>query len=354
MIDSHSPSRFSIVIINFNYAVFLAQAIDSALAQTLPNCEVIVVDDKSTDGSRAVMESYGDRIGTVFREVNGGMSAAANSGYASARGEVVLFLDADDILYPQAAQRVLDAWRPGVAQVQARLDLVDIDGRIVDVYPPREVAFDHGDVLAFLATRGRYSTTVTSGLAFARAALDQVMPIPEHAFNRSADGYLATVAPLYGSVSVIEDTIGGYRRHDSNHSGFRANIAKRARWRVEHDGHRYDALRDHADRQRFIVASNPGMRDSAHLEERMASLCFEPQLHPHPNDRRGTLAIAGARASFAAPMSATRRITLATMFLIAGFTPPFVARRALAWKMERSSRPAIIDWLSKRMRRLMS
>jgi hypothetical protein len=52
-------------------------------------------------------------------------------------------------------------------------------------------------------------------------------------------------------------------------------------------------------------------------------------------------------------MSGKRRVTLAAMFLTAGFAPRFVARRALAWKLERSSRPRIVDWLSGRLRRLM-
>lgn len=353
MISLKSPPVISVIIVNFNYAAFLRQAIDSALSQTVAGCEVIVVDDKSTDGSRAVMRSYGDEIITVYREINGGMSAAVNSGYAHAKGDIVLFLDADDFLYTDAGQRIRAAWNPEVAQIQSRLDLVDVDGRIEDVYPAREVAFDSDDVSNTLVERGRYSTTVTSGLAFARAALRHVMPIPEEAFDRSADGYLATVVPLYGRVSIIENSIGAYRRHDRNHSGFQANIAERARWRVKHDEHRYTALRDHAGRLGVAVGADLGMRDSVHLEQRMASLCMEPQFHPYADDRRGALAIAGARAAFAAPISSKRRAALAGMFLTAGFTPFFIARRALAWKLERSSRPAIVDWMSGRLRRLL-
>lgn len=341
-------ARFSIVIVNYNYAAFVGQAIESALAQTLP-CEVIVVDDASTDGSRAVIARYADRVTPVFRDANGGMSAAVNAGWARSTGALVLFLDADDFLYPHAAQQVSEAATEGVAQVQARLHLVDVTGKVEDIFPAPESPLSSGDVRESLRLRGRYATTVTTGLAFTRTALERVMPIPERAFDRSADGYLATVAPLYGSVASIEAPIGAYRRHDSNHSGFGANMAKRARWRVEHDEHRYAALRAHG----LAVGPAPGMGDATHLEQRLTSLCFEPGQHPYPGEGRPALALAGARAAFTGGMSLKRRATHATMFLVAGFTPRFVARRALAWKLERSSRPRAIDWLAGRLRRLM-
>jgi len=346
-------TRVSIVVVNFNYAPFLRQAIDSALAQRVPACEVIVVDDASTDASATVINAYGARVVPVLRDRNGGMSAAVNSGFARVSGDIVMFVDADDFLYDDAIERLLGAWREGVVQVQARLDLVDVHGRVEDVFPPYEVGLDSGDVTPGLRARGRYSTTVTTGLAFARAALERVMPIPEAAFDRSADGYLATVVPLYGTVAAIEVAIGAYRRHDSNHSGFQADIAKRARWRVTHDDHRYAALRDHAGRTGATIAADPGWHDATHLEQRLASLCFDPANHRYRGDRRATLGLAGARAALAGTMSLKRRVTHAGIFLAAGLLPRALGRTVLAWKLERSSRPAAIDWLAGRLRRLM-
>jgi hypothetical protein len=281
------------------------------------------------------------------------MSAAVNSGFERSTGNAVLFLDADDFLYPHATARIQEVWSPDTAQVQARLVLIDVHGNVEDIFPAPEVRVDVGDVTPSLAYRGRYSTTVTSGLAFSRAALEAVLPIPEKAFDRSADGYLATVVPLYGRVEAIEIPIGAYRRHDSNHSGFNADIAKRARWRVDHDEHRSAALRAHAPQRGIEINAAPGLHDAVHLEQRLASLCFDPDLHPYPADSRRTLALAGARAAFSAPMSAKRRGVYCAMFVIAGLAPLFVARRALAWKLERSSRPAAIDRMIGQLRRLL-
>jgi hypothetical protein len=72
---------------NFNYGRFVGEVIESALAQTHPRCEVIVVDDGSTDDSRSVIERFGSRVVPLF-QANGGQGAAMNAGFARSRGEV--------------------------------------------------------------------------------------------------------------------------------------------------------------------------------------------------------------------------------------------------------------------------
>ncbi|TIX53750.1 MAG: glycosyltransferase family 2 protein, partial [Mesorhizobium sp.] len=182
------PSRIpvSIIIPNYNYARFLERSVDSALGQDHDDVEVIVVDDRSSDGSAVVIESYGDRIRACLRPRNGGHAAAFNTGFAASSGRIVLFLDADDYLYPDAVSRIVDAWDPATAQVQSRLHIVDEAQRVKDVFPPPELPFDDGDVVPKLLHKGRYQTTVTSGLAFERSTLDTIMPIPEADFRQGA------------------------------------------------------------------------------------------------------------------------------------------------------------------------
>lgn len=86
----------SIIIPTFNHAEYLAGAIDSALAQTLP-CEVIVVDDGSTDGTAALLASYGNRIKAIYC-LHSGVAHARNVGLDHAGGDFVMFLDADDTI----------------------------------------------------------------------------------------------------------------------------------------------------------------------------------------------------------------------------------------------------------------
>jgi glycosyltransferase involved in cell wall biosynthesis len=97
---AHCQPAVSVVIPAHDYGRYLAEAIDSAMGQSLAPFEIIVVDDGSTDETPEVLARYGDRI-RAFRTENGGASAARNFGAAQARGEFVAFLDADDVWHKQ-------------------------------------------------------------------------------------------------------------------------------------------------------------------------------------------------------------------------------------------------------------
>lgn len=107
--------KVSIVITNFNYGHFLAQAIESAIAQVYKPHEIIVVDDCSSDNSRQVMEYFGSQIIPVFRSHNGGPGACRNDGIARTTGDYFILLDADDRFHPDLLRQLVKAI--GEAQV---------------------------------------------------------------------------------------------------------------------------------------------------------------------------------------------------------------------------------------------
>src|SRR5207253_5996288 len=107
----------SIIVNNYNYGRFLREAVDSALNQTYRHTEVIVVDDGSTDRSPEIIASYGERIVPVLKQ-NGGQNSALNAGFSLSRGDVILFLDSDDVLFPTAVRAAVDAFsEPDVVKV---------------------------------------------------------------------------------------------------------------------------------------------------------------------------------------------------------------------------------------------
>lgn len=116
----------SIVIPCYNAEAFVGEAIESALGQTYPNVEVIVVDDGSTDSSLDRIKSFGARIRWESGPNRGG-SAARNRGIELARGEFVQFLDADDLLAPEKVTRMLP-----VALAHGRAHLVYCDWEQID------------------------------------------------------------------------------------------------------------------------------------------------------------------------------------------------------------------------------
>jgi glycosyltransferase involved in cell wall biosynthesis len=343
--------KASIIVTNYNYGRFIGRCIDSALAQDYPKVEVVVVDDASQDDSRDIIQSYGSKIVPVLQKRNGGQGAAFNAGFCACTGDVVLFLDADDWLHPNAVARVVERMTAGVAQVQFRLHLVDGHGRKIGLLPAPEVAFDDGDVVPLLLSRGRYECTVTSGNAFSRATLAAILPVPEERFRISADGYLVTVAPFSGKVASIEEPLGAYAVHGANNWSASAigNAAAAAKFRREiyHDRDRYGALREEAAKRDLAVADDPGIADPQHLIRRIGSLILEPARHSDPGDWRVGLALRGVQSSRRANLPGGMRVLQAMWFLALGVLPRPWAAKALLWRIDSDARP-------ERLRRMMA
>lgn len=106
----------SVVIPCYNAERFLGETLESALAQTYPSLEIIVIDDGSTDRSAEVLRSYASRV-RVERTPNQGASAARNRGTALAQGEFIQYLDADDLLRPKAVGQRVQALQQSGADV---------------------------------------------------------------------------------------------------------------------------------------------------------------------------------------------------------------------------------------------
>ncbi|MEE9270455.1 MAG: glycosyltransferase family A protein [Candidatus Krumholzibacteria bacterium] len=105
---SHKP-KASVIIPCYNGERFIAEAIDSVLDQSFSDLEIIVVDDGSTDGSKAVVERYvgSERVTRIDHDENRGIAAARNTGVRAAQAEFIAFLDQDDLWYPQKLQKQL-------------------------------------------------------------------------------------------------------------------------------------------------------------------------------------------------------------------------------------------------------
>src|SRR5512145_2536109 len=97
----------SIIIPTYNQARFLPEAIESAIAQTYPAVEIIVVDDGSTDETPALLKSYTNQV-TTIRQENYGLAAARNAGWRAAYGDYLLFLDSDDRILPDKVERHIE------------------------------------------------------------------------------------------------------------------------------------------------------------------------------------------------------------------------------------------------------
>lgn len=331
----------SIVITNYNYGRFVGDAIESALAQTHDAVQVIVVDDGSTDESRGVIKAYGERVIPIFKE-NGGQASAFNAGFQHARGSVVIFLDADDALDHNTASRVaaLFSRRPELTKVHYRLEMVDQNGTLTGgSTPPVGLRLPVGDLRDLIRSHPDDVTyPPASGNAFARWALQRVLPMPEKEYRILADVYLLNLVPLLGPVEVLESAGGRYRVHGANsHYASSLRLDRvRATVRITHATHIY--MRQLAESLGLQGFPEPLCDDRSlvFLSQRLVSRKLEPQLHPFPSDSLQRLAAGGSSAALRrADMPWGLRLLHASWFLATAAAP----RRFATWLAEQMIYP---------------
>ena len=213
MVGVGDPS-VSVIVTCYNYGHFLESCLDSVLGQRHVPVEIIVVDDGSTDDSVAVLRRYQGRVQSICTQ-NGGQAAAFNAGYAASTGDLVVFLDADDILHPEAVESLLYHWSDDLAVLTFGLETVDASGRSTGLYAPSLDA-DRGDNRPRLLRTGTFNFPPTSGNAFSRWCLDLILPMPEGQWRISADSYLIRAAALLGRFDHVPQVLGSYRIHGTN------------------------------------------------------------------------------------------------------------------------------------------
>jgi glycosyltransferase involved in cell wall biosynthesis len=215
----------SILINNYNYGQFLADAIDSALSQTYPYIEVIVVDDGSTDRSQEVIASYGDKIISVFKQ-NGGQASAFNAGFSKSQGDIICFLDADDTYKPEKVSEVVNVLNSDRESCWCfhMLQFADAELKtpIDSHYDGQDSGLVHNCDLRNDMRRGGirqklpFSIPATSGLCFTRSLLQQILPMPEAGGIVLNDSYLQFTALALGKGLAVAKKLALQRVHDNN------------------------------------------------------------------------------------------------------------------------------------------
>jgi glycosyltransferase involved in cell wall biosynthesis len=149
--------RVSVIVPAYNAAVYLPYAIESVIAQTYSNWEIVIVNDGSTDDTCAVVESYRHRLGDKLHYIhqpNRGLPAARNAAIKAARGAFIALLDADDVWLPHRLERavpVLEA-DPGAGLVHARVMRIDARGSITGQLKV-EPKYMSGNIARYIYTR---------------------------------------------------------------------------------------------------------------------------------------------------------------------------------------------------------
>lgn len=225
------PPLVSVIIPAYNAQAFLRATLDSVLAQTYDNLEIIVVDDGSKDETAAIAEAYAARDARIRLVVkpNGGVSSARNAGIAAARGDYVAFLDADDIWHPEKIAAQIEVLCPGgreayVAAFSLHLR-VDTDGRVIG--KSRSWPFEDFNLPAHIVLRpvgNGSSLIVRRDVAICAGGFD------EDYVTRGAGGcedldFELRIAAQYPIACVRKYHV-GYRVYDGNMSSDSPKMAR--------------------------------------------------------------------------------------------------------------------------------
>ena len=178
----------SIIIPTYNRKAYIVDAIDSCLAQTYPNCEIIVVDDGSTDDTEVFLRNrYGGQIRYIHQK-NQGPGIARNTGIAAARGDFIHFCDTDDQLLPEKVQKSVDYLQthPQIAVVHTYYQFVASDGKTpVETRP--FPSFGDNLFCELLKLTGNH--ILISSTIIRKSALDDVGGFPDDPGHRSAEDW---------------------------------------------------------------------------------------------------------------------------------------------------------------------
>jgi glycosyltransferase involved in cell wall biosynthesis len=210
------PMLVSIVTPVFNQESFIAQTIESVLAQDYPHIEYIVIDDGSTDGTPDVIASYAGKFITV-RHSNMGQARTLNKGWAKCRGQVLGYLSADDVLLPNAVSQavaLLDS-EPDVVMVYPDCDLIDPFSQIIRHSVGRETIYEELVV--------KQECYIGPGAFFRRSAYEQAGGWDEQ-LRVAPDREFWMRLGLLGKITMIPQVLAHYRMHPQSISYFHSTV----------------------------------------------------------------------------------------------------------------------------------
>ncbi len=208
----------SVIIANYNYEVYIKEAIQSVLDQTYSNFEIVICDDGSTDESIKSIKSFSDKRIKLIVQENGGMASALNSAYKNSHGSILCFLDADDYFGKTKIETVVENFKKSgqTGFVVHRVMRVNEYGEEQGILPLFS-KLPNGYLAKELLRNGGIIKELPpcSGLSLRREIAELLFPLNE-SFKTSADAIIQRIAPLITPIYYIKQYLSYYRLHNNN------------------------------------------------------------------------------------------------------------------------------------------
>lgn len=334
--------KLSVVIPNYNYESYIADAIESALKIDWPDVEIIVVDDGSTDNSRSVIERYHGRVLSIYQS-NQGQVGACNAGFAASTGEMILFLDSDDFVEPSIAKEANSVWTEQTSKVQFQMRCVSGDGQPLGSFLPQyHVVPSPEQVRAWVTTTSAYPTPPGSGNIYSREYLKKIFPL-DHSGGKAADSCCIAAAPFLGDVHTVAKPLVAYRIHGRNDGAFSTLDVERFSREVTRASQLFKYARAVAARVGVDVPSDSIHYSLTLLPYRVASLKLASSLHPWPEDRVLSL-IKDLLTGIRRPQGQSRKAAIAVAVWVVAvlLSPRMIAEKLVLWRFAAGARPRIL------------
>ncbi|MEH2290358.1 glycosyltransferase family 2 protein [Nostoc sp.] len=211
--------KTSCLINNYNYADFLFEAINSALNQTVKFDEIIIVDDASTDNSAEVINKFTQitNVKSILKEKNQGQLSSFNEGFLAATGDIIFFLDADDIYESQYLENALNFYKR-CSECDFIFCAYKKFGAVQGTFQDDVIDLDLGYSVIRTLYNGEWIGSITSTLSIRREIIRKFLPIPNiEDWRVRADDCLVWGASLVGAKKFyMSKPLVMYRIHENN------------------------------------------------------------------------------------------------------------------------------------------
>ncbi|RYZ22979.1 MAG: glycosyltransferase family 2 protein [Chitinophagaceae bacterium] len=248
----------SIVMCTYNGAEYLREQLDSLVAQTYTNLEFVVCDDRSTDGTRAILEEYAadGRFRLHFNAENLGYSANFAQATALSRGTFIAFCDQDDIWMHNKIEKLYRAIE-GYSLVYSDSLLVNAKGESLN-----KKLSELRNLVPFHDTRSFALYNMVSGhtMLIRRSVLEAGLPIPENAYH---DWWFAIIAAQQQGGLYLDEVLAHYRQHDRNVT---VNIVTKPEQRRRGQAERWRRYQVALNWMRHIVRVTSGADQAFHAK----------------------------------------------------------------------------------------
>ena len=206
MTEQNLP-KVSIITPSYNQAIFLERTIRSVLEQDYPNIEYIIIDGGSSDGSWEIIEKYADRLAYWQSQKDKGQTDAINQGFARASGEILAWLNSDDILYPGAVSAAVSYLQkhPEIGMVYGDCDWINADDRVIGRFPAAQTD---------LRKLRRGYVHIPQQASFFRAALWRKVGPLDDSFYFAMDYDLWTRLASHQPLLYVQEVWAGFRLHE--------------------------------------------------------------------------------------------------------------------------------------------